>query len=59
MVSDPEALRERAIRYRKKAAELRERAERARPGIVEDFLRMATDYDEMADQLEAIARDFR
>jgi hypothetical protein len=59
MVSDPKVLRERAIRYRTKAAELRARAKHLGSTSGEEFLDMARDYDEMADQLEAIAGDFR
>lgn len=58
MAADREALPARVTRYREKAAELRERIKRS-PALKQDFLKLAQEYEDMADQLEAIANDFR
>jgi hypothetical protein len=58
MVSDPQALREKAARYRETAAELRERAERP-SSVSRNFLLLAQEYEDMASQLDHLANDFR
>ena len=60
MVSEPpprETLGARAVRCRAKAARLRERAKLLGPGIAQELLDMAKDYDGIADLLESLASD--
>ncbi len=59
MVSDPETLRAKAEQYRQKAAELRLRAKTLRVETGRDFRGIAADYEELANQLDALARDAR
>jgi hypothetical protein len=60
MISDLDALRARADRYRQKATELRERSRRLwQSTLSHDFLGLAVDYDAMAAQLESAAKDLR
>ena len=56
MASDREELRTRATRFREKAAELRDHIKRS-PALKQDFLKLAQEYENLADQLEGIARD--
>jgi hypothetical protein len=58
MSFDRKTLRARAARYREKAAELRGHIERS-PGLKHDFAKLAAEYEHMADQLDATARDPR
>ena len=60
VAAEPDTLRARAARYRAKADELRFAAVRlSDPKLREDFLGLASDYEDMATQLDAVANDHR
>jgi hypothetical protein len=59
MVSDPRTLLERSAKLRRKSGELRERAMESRDPVIHlGILKLADQYDQMAEQLENIARAF-
>jgi hypothetical protein len=60
MATNQELLRARSAGLRERAAELRVRAEGLRDSSIRaDFLKIATEYDDMAVQLEQIAKEWR